>query len=178
MENGICPLTGNVCNKDAVYAITEQFGNNKAQSTSCCRDCAMGLIQVRNNIHAQKQHQQNGPTILSPDEFIQKIFSLVGAGNQKTCPTCDSTFQQVKAKGPGCPTCYEFFHDELQPYLNKVQYGPKHVGKEPKIMTSEEQIKFLELALEKCCEAEDFEQAARCRDLIKKMKANMPPSGN
>ncbi len=186
----ICPVNGAPCNKDVVFVITEQLGN-KAQSTSCCRDCAIQHIQMKNNMAVNKYN-----VALSAQDFIDKIFQTVGTGEikfvpnglkmpEKTCSNCGITYSEVLATGRlGCATCWESFQEELKPVLDKHQHKSIHAGKTPKQffvlpeqldpnfnnMNLQDQIKYLENNMNEAVKKEDFDAAAKYRDLIKKIK--------
>jgi protein arginine kinase activator len=179
MSNGICPTSGNPCNKPPCFIITEQLGD-KAQSTSCCRDCAAYHVAQRNTLAAQRElESQAGVQVISGSDFVSKIFGFAGKeppsreGKIKTCPTCNSNFEQIlESNRIGCQDCYKVFQEELKPYL--AGRSP-HSGKTPiavKIanLPEPEKLKVLETALNKAVEVEDYEQAARFRDMINKIK--------
>jgi protein arginine kinase activator len=178
-------VTGNVCGKPVTYTITEQQGN-KAQTTSCCRDCACLLIQGRNNLAAIKSLSSYVPVVLSGEDFINKVFGFVEqspiASNDKTCPGCGSTYQAIRNAGRlGCDQCYNTFRDELQPLLDKYQAGNVHNGKSPSLKNvslraSQERLISLNRAMEEAIRAEDYENAAKYRDMIKQIEDALPRS--
>ncbi len=100
----------------------------------------------------------------------------------------------------GCPSCYRTFHFLLDGYLKKIQGGLRHSGKLPRFSGETVEIPDLEEetfdpgetvkddtevritvdpeaareelrgALKRAIEREDYEQAARIRDLLKGKK--------
>ena len=104
----------------------------------------------------------------------------------------------------GCPTCYRTFHFLLDSYLKKIQGGVRHSGKIPRfggetveipdfeeetfdpgeggIASREIRITVdpdaaeeeLRSALKRAVAREDYEQAARIRDLLKERKGEKP----
>ncbi len=104
----------------------------------------------------------------------------------------------------GCPTCYRTFHFLLDSYLKKIQGGVRHSGKMPRFGGETVEIPDLEeetfdpgegaaasreiritvdpdaaeeelrSALKRAVAREDYEQAARIRDLLKERKGEKP----
>ena len=104
----------------------------------------------------------------------------------------------------GCPSCYRSFHFLLDSYLKKIQGGVRHTGKMPRFGGETVEIPDLEeetpdfaegtgtvdeiritvdpeaaeeelrSALKRAVAREDYEQAARIRDLLKERKGEDP----
>jgi protein-arginine kinase activator protein McsA len=51
-----CPLTGQVCNEERAFMISESIGQF-TQTTACCRKCSAHYVEQRNNIAAQQANQ-------------------------------------------------------------------------------------------------------------------------
>lgn len=52
---------------------------------------------------------------------------------EKKC-VCGRTLEQFYKTGMlGCPKCYDTFEEEIDVALDKIQHGPRHVGKKPYI---------------------------------------------
>jgi protein arginine kinase activator len=87
------------------------------------------------------------------------------------CPTCGSTLAQFHEIGRlGCPHCYVHFRSDLLPVLRRYHRATVHLGKAPRAhgprAVLRREIGQLRSALEVAVGAEDFEEAARLRDLI------------
>ena len=71
----------------------------------------------------------------------------------------------------GCPTCYSTFRTELEETIRSIHGGAKHCGMQTKVAesapTEEENLRF---ALAKAIETENYEEAARIRDILKAQK--------
>lgn len=97
-----------------------------------------------------------------------------------TCNNCGTTFDEFKQKGRfGCADCYRSFNNQLGKTLKSIQGSEIHTGKRPKglVTTTTDhnlidipEIDKLSLRLQEAIEKEEFEEAARLRDLIKQMK--------
>ena len=97
-----------------------------------------------------------------------------------TCEHCGTTYEEFIQKGRfGCSHCYESFHEQLSKTFKGIQGSDIHTGKRPKgyvTASSDRRLKDftelekLSLKLQEAIEKEEFEEAARLRDLIKQMK--------
>jgi protein arginine kinase activator len=84
--------------------------------------------------------------------------------NAGTCEVCGITLAEFKAEGRlGCPHDYESFRDTLEPLLERIHRSGAHTGKAPRAVRVREWKKQLRDAVA----AEDYEEAARLRDLIR-----------
>jgi protein arginine kinase activator len=97
-----------------------------------------------------------------------------------TCSNCGTTYEEFIQKGRfGCANCYRSFHEQLGKTFKGIQGAEVHTGKRPKgfvtatsdrILKGFSEIEKLSLKLQEAIEKEEFEEAARLRDLIKQMK--------
>lgn len=97
-----------------------------------------------------------------------------------TCDNCGTTYEEFVQKGRfGCAQCYRSFNSQLGKTFKGIQGSDIHTGKRPKgyvTATSDRKLKNfsetekLSLRLQEAIEKEEFEEAARLRDLIKQMK--------
>lgn len=113
------------------------------------------------------------------------------------CPSCHMTYNEFLKYGTfGCPECYKTFNFLLDGYLKKIQGNCEHTGKEPvyggetvyipsitvdtesaKEETDTQKIAFtvdegsteeeLRAALKRAIAKEEYEEAARIRDMIR-----------
>jgi protein arginine kinase activator len=97
-------------------------------------------------------------------------------GTERKCPTCGMTEHELRQTGRvGCPDCYSTFADLLNPYVQKVHGADRHVGDAPagsttKTAPAEGSIESLRVKLNEAIAKEEFEQAAKLRDQIRKME--------
>lgn len=118
-------------------------------------------------------------------------LQLSAAKQQKmddvACPNCGMTYEEfVENSRFGCADCYHVFDLLIGEKIKKLQESANHTGKQPKIrltgraaaVTSggkmefplEEQLNQLERRLQAAIKAEEYEEAAVCRDKIKALK--------
>lgn len=95
------------------------------------------------------------------------------------CSTCGTNYEEFLQKGRfGCAECYRSFSSQLGKTLKGIQGAEVHTGKRPKgfvtatdrILKDLSEIEKLSLKLQEAIEKEEFEEAARLRDLIKQLK--------
>lgn len=97
-----------------------------------------------------------------------------------TCKNCGITYEEFIQKGRfGCSECYKSFYGQLGKTFKGIQGSEVHTGKRPKgyvtnvpnkVAKDFTEVEKLSLRLQEAIEKEEFEEAARLRDLIKQMK--------
>jgi protein arginine kinase activator len=107
-----------------------------------------------------------------------KVFESIRNQKNKSCGLCGIDLNTVKATGRvGCANCYIEFKNELIPLLDTIHKSHKHIGKIPlrttKVAKIEKEIRDLEYKLKQEIIVENFEEAAKLRDTIKKLRRNL-----
>lgn len=90
----------------------------------------------------------------------------------KTCQQCQMRFSDFKKTSRlGCPICYDSFAGDLELMLEGMHRGTQHVGKIPAraagFCQRQAEQDGLRKALEAAVGAENYEEAARIRDLLR-----------
>lgn len=108
----------------------------------------------------------------------KKKYGQVNPSN--ICKTCGTSYDEFVQKGRfGCADCYKSFTDQLGKTFKGIQGAELHTGKRPKgyvtvtpdrVTKDFTEVEKLSLKLQEAIEKEEFEEAARLRDLIKQMK--------
>jgi len=85
------------------------------------------------------------------------------------------TFYEFRHAGRlGCPHDYICFHEELEPLIMNIHGATEHVGKRPKqgVHGADYQTRLIQLRREmkEAVEQEDYEQASRLRDEIRRLE--------
>ena len=94
----------------------------------------------------------------------------------KVCPNCGMSYEDFRKVGRlGCADCYPTFKRSLGSLLKRIHGSPIHVGKSPVRLIKSAKVgkaEILELKrkLERAIEGEEFEEAARLRDQIRRME--------
>ncbi len=93
------------------------------------------------------------------------------------CATCRTSWNDFKNEGLfGCGNCYRSFEKNLKILLKKIHGSSKHIGNRParlREISSDLDLDDLKARLKKAIEQENYEQAARLRDRIKDIEANL-----
>lgn len=113
--------------------------------------------------------QNNGG---APSEKIDEEFALLACTN---CGTTYSTFQ--KSGKLGCAQCYKVFQKPLETLLMRIHGNTQHAGRIPEGIKSDVSIRMnierLKQQLAKSIAAEEYENAAKLRDQIRGLSAQM-----
>ena len=93
----------------------------------------------------------------------------------KACPTCGMTYEDFRKVGRlGCTQCYQTFKRSLGSLLKRIHGAPVHLGKAPGRLVKPEQAKSelvdLKRKLSRAIDQEEFEEAARLRDQIRRIE--------
>lgn len=91
---------------------------------------------------------------------------------ETSCPDCGMSYVDFRSEGRlGCPNDYEVFREAIDPLLEKVHGKVEHLGKLPsragESQRRQRDLMTLRRRLRKAVEREDYEEAAKLRDLIK-----------
>lgn len=132
--------------------------------------------------------QQLGLMSFSPFSFSD-LFSHTATDlpGEISCSMCGTTLREFKKTGLlGCENCYEDLFVGIEPILRSVQKGTEHVGRTPvgyeagTLLPKNESVpptdevpnplEALQEEMNRAVQEENFEQAAKLRDEIKKLK--------
>ena len=150
------------CDKQANVHLT-QILNGQMHKMDLCESCA----------------QAKGVT--NPENLsIGSLMENASEGSEDssspmTCESCGTTHSDFKKGGRlGCEACYHVFRPILDPLLEGMHAGSKHIGKIPAGSKSrvqfEQSISELQLKLQESIEQENYEQAAQLRDQLKELE--------
>lgn len=152
-----------VCGKPATVHFT-QIVNNKVHKIDLCESCA----------------QAKGVTDPSGFSLADLLVKVAlnpepAAPGELRCEKCGFTQADFKKHGRfGCPHCFETFREMVEPMLEGMHKGSKHVGKVPSCaierVSFAEQLATLEAGLQESIKTERYEDAARFRDEIAALK--------
>jgi len=151
-------LCANCQKNEATVHLTEIEGNQVVK-VHLCADCA----------------RSKGVAIPVTQALANLIANLPAQEETDAaavaCPKCGLTLADYRQSGRlGCGECYRAFSVPLGELISRLQQGESHTGKRPGGEgPTREQIAA---ALAAAVEREDYEQAARLRDLQGKDGAN------
>ena len=162
------------CDNPATVHLTEIKGNDKTER-HLCENCA---------------RQLHVPQATKELEKLLKTFdpALAGAATEtrtarQTCPDCGMTFAEFRQHGRfGCALDYEIFGSEVDRLLKRIHGASRYCGKTPQgqqVVDGEvmDELARTREALREAIESEDYEEAARLRDQIRRISADEPGNG-
>ena len=124
--------------------------------TDLCEECARETGAV----------QPSG--FLSAENLMTVMGQASVTGSEK-CPACGYPVDSLQKTGRlGCAVCYEKFSTLLVEALTESQKGLTHVGKRPGRRLARRED--LEMELQHLIRTEQYEEAAKIRDRIAKLK--------
>ncbi|MEI6147929.1 MAG: UvrB/UvrC motif-containing protein [bacterium] len=145
---------------EATIHVTQVIGGD-SRELHLCEECA-------------EETGLNVQTVMSLPEILFGMSGTEEAGKalDRRCPRCHMRGSDFKKTGRlGCPHCYEAFSQELSPMLAAMHKGLVHTGKVParerKVMETASRMEGLRKRLDQAVGSENFEEAARLRDLIR-----------
>ena len=109
------------------------------------------------------------PENLSIGDLLESQPKMDDSMASMTCESCGTTHQDFKKGGRlGCEACYHVFRPVLEPLLDGMHAGIKHLGKIPSRIIgdnkTDESEDMIRQALKKAVEEENYEKAAELRD--------------
>lgn len=162
------PMLCERCSKNhATYHMTA-IENNKKTEVHLCDGCA----------NSAGVGFKFGPSV---SDLLGNLGKrAIGKGVNKKCPTCGLTLQQIQQNGRmGCADDYSVFEEEMKEILRQIHGNNVHVGKrpggmlpDPRIALEAELVK-LKKELDPVVKAEKYEEAAKMRDRIKVIEAEI-----
>ena len=148
------------CSKPATVHLT-QIVNNKVHNVDLCEACA------------QSKGVTNPGGFSLADLLLKSALDTEPTGVR--CEQCGFTQGDFKKHGRfGCPACYEAFQTVLEPMLDGMHKGTRHVGKVPRAALARrslyDRLTKLELDLTEAIKSERYEEAAKYRDEINQVR--------
>lgn len=166
--------------RDAKVLYTEIINGAKTEQ-HLCEECATNYTSF----------QMENPLLNSDMTLNSLLSTLLGAYQTNTakkpghsqpeliCEKCETSYDEFLQRGRfGCSQCYRSFHKELGRTFRGIQGSEAHTGKRPKgymapndkIVKDLSEQERLSFELQKAIEKEEYEEAARLRDLIRQLK--------
>jgi len=157
-------MTCQRCQEEASVHLTES-AQGRRREVHLCADCAReaGLVPPADE----------APPPLALDAVVQGLIvahvgELVGELAGLTCPVCGLKFMEYRARGRlGCPHDYQVFARGLLPLLQRTHGATRHVGKVARSRPAAADRLRLRSGLRDAVAREDYEEAARLRDLLR-----------
>ena len=165
------------CGEPATIHLT-QIVNNHTQKMDVCEACAKtkGVMESEAFSMANMFAKALGASLEANPSAPMPIPKIVKSQiKELTCPACGFKLSDLKVKGQlGCSECYTSFQKELAPIMENMHNKTTHVGKKSHTALTraedKSQLDTLQASLTTAIKKEHFEEAARIRDEIKKLK--------
>ena len=158
------------CNEQTATIHLTEITEGLRAETHLCEACA----------------QKQGLAVKSQIPINELLSTLLAAQSESgsgpdlsadiQCPSCGMTLKQFAEKSLlGCPHDYDVFSEQLKMIIERAHNGKtRHCGKTPSTAPADtrDRIKLMNLKqqLEEAVRDEDYETAAKVRDMIEKMK--------
>lgn len=167
--------------KDAKILYTEIINGAKKEQ-HLCEECATDYTSFQMEKPILNSDLTLGDLLSTLlDNYNSSDKKKAGTTNPVLiCDRCGTSYEEFVQTGRfGCSNCYQAFNGQLGKTFKGVQGSEVHNGKRPKgivtatsdrIMKGFTETEKLALRLQEAIEKEEFEEAARLRDLIKQMK--------
>ena len=156
----ICQFCGK---RTATIHFTNVEGE-KVQKIHICRECA-----------AERDVDRLKKSNFEKTDLVAGLVSSalpVKKSSKRRCSHCGRTYASfTKTAGLGCSKCYEAFGEDIDRVLKRIHGNARHLGKSPRghcseKMNAKRRIRALEDELQIAIGLEEFERAARLRDVI------------
>ena len=151
------------CPKAATLHITEVLNEEQFEELHLCEECA--------NKYLYQPNKTNGQKGAATGDESEELSAL----NQRECPNCGLKFVEFRNSGRlGCPNDYQEFREELSTLLENIHGETRHCGKSPRRLPQNEQAQSeliqLRKQLQQAIHRENYEDAARLRDRIRRLE--------
>lgn len=165
------------CGSNDAFVHLTEVRDGEVSSFWICSDCSLKRQEVRKPLSTGHPLQDDDSEILASflgDDFTHPVETL-NSTLVKVCPSCDYTLAKWKKSNLlGCSRCYQAFSWAITPQLARFHGHATHLGRFPshhlKGADQLAAIKRVRVALDKAVSREDFEEAARQRDLLRTLK--------
>lgn len=165
-----------ICRKNkANVHITKIIGGIKHE-LNICESCTQNIVKIDPIIHVKHLSPFTLKNLLGG--LMDNIVDPINDYNESKCmcENCKTTYAEIKNTGlVGCSQCYKNLNSMMVPIIKRIQGNIGHSGKIPKRTGGEiiERKKIAELKdnLKEAVKLEKYEDAARIRDMIKKIES-------
>jgi protein arginine kinase activator len=160
------------CDNPATVHLTD-IVNKKKREAHLCEECARERNLLPDPPGPQIDLTALMNMLLTP---FQQKGAAAAAPAEPNCPACGLTYAAFKAEGRfGCGHDYDAFRRILEPLLERVHRATTHTGKLPLTARRAVELEDLKTRMKSAIAVEDYEEAARLRDLIRQKEAEGTP---
>lgn len=157
------------CQKRQACVHITQIVNGQKQEQHLCEECAKEMDMTVLAVN---------PHVFTIQDFLKGMFQAPSHETPRTsraCPECGMTYQDFSRTGKiGCGSCYKTFAAELEPVIRRIHGTSAHTGKVPRrsgeVLGVQQKLKRLKQSLERAVAREEYEDAAKFRDEIRRLE--------
>jgi protein arginine kinase activator len=153
------------CENPATVHLTEIKGGQKTER-HLCEKCAASL-------HVPSASKELAKLLKSFEPAL--ALATQGTTVARTCPECGMTYAEFRQHGRfGCARDYEVFGEQVEKLLRRIHGGARYAGKKPgggavHAPATRDDILRVRGLLDEAVKAENYEEAARLRDQIRRL---------
>ncbi|HBL16603.1 MAG: hypothetical protein A2X36_15980 [Elusimicrobia bacterium GWA2_69_24] len=153
-------MTCSRCGKNEAAVFYKQLTGNKIREYHLCLDCARAAEGAAVDAAS--------PLYSLLSMMVDQGLHQAPAADPPPCPRCGLRYEEFQQGGLlGCTDCYQTFAPQLSAVLKKYHGSTKHAGRAP--ARAPQSAEELRRRLAEAVHKEDFEEAARLRDLLRKL---------
>jgi protein arginine kinase activator len=153
-----------VCKQKKATVFLTQIVKGEMQKVNLCENCS-------------KDKGVTDPTGFALADLLQGFGTgekIETQPQERTCPACGMPQTTFRKTGRlGCAKCYTVFGEGMDNLLKAMHKGTRHTGKVPSraglSQSTGPKLEELRAALEEAVKGEQFEDAARLRDEIRRL---------
>lgn len=161
------------CGKNPATTHYKENINGQMREMHLCPECAAKLTGGVPTMNSMFHDAFFGGNHFFSTPFTSLWNGAQAIGGGRRCPTCGMTESELRRSGrAGCGDCYSNFSDILLPYIKKLHGAAAHIGSTPSASRApaENPVVGLREKLNEAVQAENYEEAARLRDEIRRLE--------
>jgi protein arginine kinase activator len=158
------------CGKNEATVHYKEIRDNEVREQNLCAACA----EEKGYVVSSWKAEFSVPNLLG-SMAESDVSPPEGEGGTARCGSCGMTYVEFKSSGRlGCAECYGAFRLALLPLFRRIHGSDRHLGKTPgesgEARLKTRAIRTLKERLDRCIRMEEFEEAARLRDEIRRLE--------
>ena len=163
------------CDNSATVHLTD-IVNKRKRELHLCEECARKHNLIPDQAVPQIDLKALLNLLVGPFHQVQQAAADPAA---LTCPACGLQYAEFRTEGRlGCSADYDAFRAVLEPLLERIHRSARHAGKVPRAfrrLVREAELRELHKQMTAAVGAENYEEAARLRDLIRQKEGSDEP---
>ena len=161
------------CHKNPATARYVEVVDGQVVQQHICPDC---LSQYQEDNSADFSLTASKPTVRTSGTRESTIRTA--RKSRRACPACGRLLEQIlETAVVGCPACYEHFGREVESLLEGLHRVLRHQGKAQRVDDVRAKLhgdlQTKRILLRSVLRVEDYEQAARLRDEIRRLEEGL-----